>query len=371
MKSAHVTPSSAEPPSGGAGDPSARERRAPAAPVLAASTIAAPVISSSTMAASTMAASTIAAGLPRAGALTDALLAVATHHGTLAPAVSSARRRLEDGLAAEVADTGRGIGAAAPSAPPPPLLRIGHYQVARACDGTLTPARSGDGGRDGPGSPFCWTSRSARRPIGLAALRAGLDGRAATPADAVAMVMADPSGPLGVGRAGPGSAADWITSLAPPARAVVACEATAWATRLWTAADWGRLPPHRLVVGGPDRWWRWSGPSAACRVALRGRADIRVGVEPARGGLGGAHLLVLDGTPGAATRRALLLSALVDALSDRREQEPAPVPARVIGWWPDCGKSWVVLVDARTLLAAADAVVETVSVLLGAAAPGS
>jgi hypothetical protein len=349
MGIARVMSSPAEPPSGGAGSSSTSEGRAIGAPAIAASTIA--------------------VGLPRADALTDALLAVANPHETLAPAVRSARRRLEDGLAGVVAGAGPGHGAPAPSAPPS-LLRIGHYQVARAGDGTLALARSGEGGRDEPGSSFRWTSRSARRPIGLAALRAGLDGRAATPADAVATVIADPSGPLGVGRAGPGSAADWIESLAPPARAVVACEATAWATRLWTAVDWGRLPPHRLVVGGPDRWWRWSGPSATWRVALRGRADVRVGMEPARDGLGGAHLVVLDGTPGAATRQALLLSALVDALSARREQEPAPVPPRVIGWWPECGKSWIVVVDARTLLAAADAVVETVRALLGADTPG-
>ncbi len=340
----------AEPPSGRAGKPSARVSRAPRA--------------------QTIAASTIAVGLPRAGALTDALLAVATPYETLALAAGVARRRLEDGLARVLAGTGTGHGAPASSAPRPPVLRIGHYQVARAGDGTLTPARSGAGGRDGRASSFRWTSRAARRPIGLAALRAGLDGRAATPADAVAAVMADPCDPLGVGRTGPGSAADWIASLAPPARAVVAAEAAVWATRLWTAADWGRLPPDRLVVGGPDRWWRWSGPSGTCRVAVRGRADIRVAVEPEHGGLRGAHLVVLDGVPGAATRQALLLSALVDAFSARREQEPSPAPPRVIGWWPDCGKSWVVLVDARTLVATADAVLDTARALLSAGEPG-
>ena len=339
---------SAEPRSVRAGDHSARVGSAPRA--------------------QTIAASTIAVGLPRSGALSDALLAVASRCDALALAVADVRRRLEDGLA-RVASTRTEHETPASSAPLP-LLRIGHYQVARAGQGALARARSGTGGRDGPGSSFRWTSRAARRLIGLAALRAGLGGRAATPADAVAAVMADPCGPLGVGRGGPGAAADWIASLAPPARAVVAAEATAWATRLWTAADWDRFPPDRLVVGGPDRWWRWSGPSASCRVAVRGRADIRVAVEPGRDGVRGALLLVLDGAPGAATRQALLLGALVDGLSARRPQEPAPVPPRVIGWWPDCGKTWVVPVDARTLVATADAVVETARVLLSASAPG-
>ena len=80
--------------------------------------------------------------------------------------------------------------------------------------------------------------------------------------------------------------------------------------------------------------------------------------------------MVLDGQPGAATRHALLLSALVDALSNRRIHEPAPVPARVVGWWPECGKSWVVPVDGRSLVIAADAVLSTARALLGMGAPG-
>jgi hypothetical protein len=314
-------------------------------------------------------ASTLVAGLPRAGPLTDALLAANTP-GTLAAAVMRARQRLEHGLAEVVGGRGRHPGPSPPVVPPLPLLRIGHYQVARASEGQLPSARPEAATRAGPGSSFRWTSRAARRSIGIAALRVGLDGRAATPADAVAMVMADPSGPLGVGRAGPGSSADWIGSLATPARKFVAADATAWATRLWTAVDWGRLPPDRLVVGGPDRWWRWNGPPATCRVAVRGRADVRIAPELGRDGLQGAHLVVLDGVPGVATRQALLLSALVDALSNRRDQQPASAPGRVIGWWPECGKAWVVLVGALTLVAAADGVVSTAYALLGKGAQG-
>ena len=85
----------------------------------------------------------------------------------------------------------------------------------------------------------------------------------------------------------------------------------------------------------------------------------------------GAHLVVLDGHPGAAARHGLMLSALVDALSSLRSPESSTVPSRVVGWWPDSGKAWVISVDAETLAVAADAVVVTARALLGAAdAPG-
>ena len=307
---------------------------------------------------------TLAPGLPRADALTDALLSRSARPEALAEAVGEARERIERGLAGAAAMSGAApVAAALPAAPT--VLRIGHYQIAHALADATGPTRGGS-----HDEPFRWTSRTARRSIGLAAVRAGLDGRAAEPAGAVAMVMADPGGPLGIGRTGPGSCADWIAALAPAARTLVAAEATAWATMLWSALDWGRLAPARVVVGGPDRWWRWAGPGAAARIAVRGRADVRVGWARGQGAApNGAHLVVLDGQPDAATRRALALPALVDALSARPHEEPLAVPAHVVGWWPDCGKAWVVAVDARTLAAAADAVVWTAQALLGARVP--
>ncbi len=303
-------------------------------------------------------ATTPAGRIPRADALTDALTG-GTALADASAASRAARVQLERGLATAVA-----------GARHPRLARIGSYQVVQAL-GAL--------GATGPASPpptrdgaFRWSSRTSRRTIGIAAVRLKLDGRAATPADGVALVMSDPAGPLGIGRQGPGSCADWVASLAPPARAMVAAEATAWATRLWTALDWGRLDPSRLSVGGPDRWWWWSGASAGrtVRIALRGRADVRVGVSPAKGGSRSysAHLVVLDGHPGEATRHALMLSALVDALSSLRAPERSTPPSRVVGWWPDSGRAWIVEVDAETLTAAADAVVVTAGALLPAGA---
>jgi hypothetical protein len=326
-------------------------------------------------------ASTTADGLPRSRALTDALLAVDDSAETPAPDVPAIRERLEHGLAGVVAEAfgpararlrGASPGAGPPKVPgagPPKvaLVRIGHYQVASS---SWAPSRIGRGRRGAGGSPsFRWTSRTARRSIGLAAVRAVLDGRASTPAEAVTLVMSDPGGPFGVGRAGPGSCADWMSALAPPARAIVAAEAASWATRLWSGVDWGRIDPEHLVVGGADRWWRWRDPSA--EFAVRGRADVRVcAPAPVRGPRRGAHLVVLDGQPGVATRHALLLGALVDAVATPRAPTPSPVPGRVVGWWPDCGKAWIVPVDARTLTIAAEAVVRSARTLLDVLEPG-
>lgn len=306
------------------------------------------------------------ASLSMAGPFTDTLLDEGLDRAadaalTLTLAITRARTRLDRGLAAGVAATG----ADTDSCTVPPLLRAGHHHVARSARTPLPSSRRDDVPH------FRWTARRARRAIGLAALRAGLDGRAAAPADAVGLVLVDPGGPLGVGRAGPASCADWISSLAAPARTVVAAEATSWTTRLWTVVDWGRFRPHDLVIGGPDRWWRWNDPAGRPRVALRGRADVRIRLARDSAPPLAADLVVLDGQPGAGTRHGLMLGPLVDVLSNRQDQGPARVPARVLAWWPECGKFWIVTVDACTLVAAADAVVSAAGAMLRQAAQGA
>ena len=261
--------------------------------------------------------------LPRAQALTDVLVAGGPPAG--AAAVASARRLLEHGLAE----------AATHAVDPVPCLRIRAFDL----------VRPGAGMPDGPRTPFRWTARTGRRRVGLAAIRSCLANPGLAPADAVARVVADPGGPAGPGPRGPGSCADWLASLSPPARAVVQASATAWATAVWTAVEWDRVPAP--LVGAPDRWWdRRDG----VRVALQGRADVRVP------GPGGAHLVVLDGYPSSASRRALAFGALVDAL----RSEGTDVPARVVGWWPDCGKAWASSIDGTALRTCAEDVVGVV-----------
>lgn len=274
-----------------------------------------------------------ALALPRARALTDALASVPQ------PSVDvDALALLADRLASALRRVGDRGAPAAPAGParhrhdPTGCVRIGAYQLV-------------SGGRAGTASAgatrFQWTARRARRAIGLSALRSVLDGHSAAPADAVAAVVGDPGGPGGLGAQGPGSCGDWLQSLSPAARAGVRAEATTWATQLYCALEWERLDPPP-IVGAPDRWWVCG---SKVRVALRGRADVRLA------GGGGVHLSMLPGHPSAESRMALCLSALVDLLA----RGPAGLPARVAGWWPEAGKAWIVPVDAAALSAVADA----------------
>lgn len=296
--------------------------------------------------------------LPRARALTDALLAP---EGDPPPEATAAEmgERLTRGLAEVLANAPAGV-PGAPRRGRAPCARVGAFDLARAgpddrSDGGGRTAGQAASARRAQPDPFRWSARTARRKIGLAAVRICADGCAASPVDAVTLVMADPAGPSGLGPNGPGSCADWLASLAPPARALVQAEAVTWATRLWTAIEWPRVTP-RPVVGGADRWWHWNG---AVRVALRGRADVRVP------GPRGAQLSVVGGSPAPAARSALCLAALVDVLT----RGAAHAPSRVVGWWPDCGKVWLVPVNRSTLQATVDHVLRAVARVAGNGAP--
>lgn len=225
---------------------------------------------------------------------------------------------------------------------------------------TRIPGTGAAGAAAGGGS-FAWSPTAARRFLGLAAVRRCVAGTTRSPAEAVVEVtdalVAD--GRHGLG--GVGSLAGWLGGLPHPALAVVEAEAITWATRLWTALEWGRLG-HSVEVGGAERHWA---PAGAPSVSLRRRVDVRVdvGVE----GAATAFLTMLPGWPGATSRVELGLAALVAAVSG----PPAGVPQRVAGWWPDSGRAVVVPVDRALLEETATAVVRAVATVRGVAAvPG-
>lgn len=296
--------------------------------------------------------------LPRSAALTDLLLCTdgpggpanttVGGAGSSGPEVDAIRRHFEPELARAVRRR--------PDAPTP--WRITGYAVRRAvaCPGSLTRAPA-----------FRWSATTARRPIGLAALRECLAGTARTPAEAVAATVASlaADGRHGLGRAG--SLTAWAGRLAAPALAIVQAEATTWATELWMAVVWPRLGPG-VRLGGPTA--RWS--SASCPAgSLQGRVDVRV----ASPGGGTAFLTVLPGAPGPGSREELGLAALVAALAvpadDAAPATPSPVPRRVAGWWPDCGRALVVPVDHRLLEETCTAVLRAVAVLTAGPSPGA
>jgi hypothetical protein len=167
--------------------------------------------------------------------------------------------------------------------------------------------------------PFAWTARTARRSIGVAAVRLLVAGTARSPLEAVRSRLAESSRWVHDGSSSASQLDRWVESLSPAGRAAVGAEAVTWATRLWCALDWPAFTPAPVV--GRDHWW--DSPHSAL-LALRGRADVRSA---------NAHLVVLSGPRRGSVRAELALVTLVEALRLRGNG----VPGRVVGWWPDSG----------------------------------
>ena len=198
----------------------------------------------------------------------------------------------------------------------------------------------GSGARAGDDEQFAWSARTARRAIGLAAVRSLLAGEARTPHDAVRARLADSDRGVREGGRTVSQLDRWVACLPAAGRSAVAAEAVTWATRLWCALDWPALGAPPVV--GRDHWW--DSPHSAL-LALRGRADVRTAA---------AHLVVLSGPRRESVSAELALVELVEALRARADAEPAP--RRVVGWWPDSGHIVRLEPHPSVLSLAADAV---------------
>lgn len=263
--------------------------------------------------------------LPKAATLTDEVLAPVPSLG--AEDLRAVRRRLLGAL-----------GPLAAELPAGERLVLDRYRLRTALS---RPELTG-----GADEPFAPSPARCRRAVGLAAVDRCLRRRAAAPAQAVAHVLA--AGAEDAARAASGELprapwwARWYAGLSAGAQAVVAAEATTWATQLWTALEWERLPVP-VVVGGHDDWWDLPGR----RITLRGRAEVRLHVE------GRSVLLVVgQGVPGAVSRSELVFAALTCALAGGARS----APGRVVGLWPAAGAVRAVPVGARTLDGAVDEV---------------
>ena len=201
--------------------------------------------------------------------------------------------------------------------------------------------------------PFSWTARGAGRVLGLAGAAAvvGSVDRALAPAEAVAVELAALRRPTAGGYGS--SLESWARNLTDGAAAVVTAEATTWCTRLVAALDWEQVGPG--VEFGYDRWWR---PSDSPRIALRAKADLLVPITLGSSGASAA-LIVFSGCPTTRSRLALAFTGLVSVL-DRRTDD---VPARVVGFWPDCGRWQSATVDRTTLDETVEATVAAVASL--------
>src|SRR5580698_1107976 len=101
-------------------------------------------------------------------------------------------------------------------------------------------------------TPFAWSARTARRGLGLAALRTLVDGSVRTPIEGVRAQMAQAMR-VGQGQRPTSSLEQWLSSLPPAGRAMVAAEATTWVTPLWTALEWSAFDEQPII--GRDHWW--------------------------------------------------------------------------------------------------------------------
>ncbi len=189
----------------------------------------------------------------------------------------------------------------------------------RVTDHEVRAAFRTDGSDPGEADPFAWTALTARRSVGVAAVRLLVAGSARSPLEAVRHRMAESSQWVRDGSSSASQLDRWLDALSPAGRAAVGAEAVTWATRLWCGLDWSSFPSTPVV--GRDHWW--DSPHSAL-LALRGRADVRTPT---------AHLVVLSGPRRASVRAELALVTLVESLRLRGDQ----VPGRVVGWWPDSG----------------------------------
>ena len=275
--------------------------------------------------------------LPRAETLTDVLLSPATT-GVTRDELSSVRSILER----DVVSMTRHIDRSEP-------LRIDPFRVRRVVAGVPDLER-----------PFQWNPWTARRRLGLEAVRTSLGRPRLSPLEATRDAIdrlvrrAPEDGPAG-------SLSRWIAELSLGARAVVEAEAVLWATQLLSAVLWTRAGT-RLV--GFDRSIV---PCDAPRVIVRGRVDVELRPDgrpdrDERTQTGGV-LVMMTGHPLPSARLELAVTALVTALSDR----PGVVPARVVGFWPQSGRALSLPIEVDLLLRGCEAVGSAIRTEVGRA----
>jgi hypothetical protein len=272
-----------------------------------------------------------ASGLPAPSPLTAALLRPLRADHCL---VSSAEiERLSAELGALVAHR--------PGGP----FRLTDYLVRT----TLWPSGSPD-----PSSQFAWSAGTARRGIGLAAVRSLVAGTTQSPVDGVDLGVSRAISDERRGRGPMSSMGQWLAGLTAAERAAVQADAVTWATRLWNSLDWKAFDSPPTI--GRDHWW--DSPHSSL-LAIRSRAEVRSSSTDGRGNPVSVHLVVLGGPRRAGVRSELSLVALVESL---RTGDPRP-PGRIVGWWPDSGHFVSLEVDQVTLSLGVATVARTVALL--------
>ena len=216
----------------------------------------------------------------------------------------------------------------------------------------------------GPEEPFVWKPAFVRRSLGLAAVEACFQRRYSTPGEAVGPVADEAVAEWGRTGWRTFHWEPWMAALSPAARSAVLAEATTWSTALWSSIDWHPFGPS-IRLGGPDDQWICA---AARTVRLKGRSEVRIPLVPGSdaGSLDPvartAVVAVASGIPANGWETELGFLALVASL----RSPTRPVPARVVGLWPDAGEHRSVDITNGVLAAAADRVIAGIAAVVEA-----
>ncbi len=275
---------------------------------------------------------------PKARAITDALLA---------PPQTTINLRDPQSLRAEVAARLQPELARSPACGE---LRVDSRLLHLACSGRSPTDLLG---------PFEWSPDAARRPIGLEVVRAwvaGTSSLSAATADVIERIASRRRSHAREAKDADATLSFWLRSLPAGARGVVQAEALRWATHLITALDWPAITQRPVTIGYSEVV-----TEPRSNVVIAGRADLRVqldrGTTEGRGDLSAAAFFVMGGGhPTSSSPLELGLVAVASALA-RRD----PVPTRVVGWWPECGRALVVGIDDELVSSTIGAVASALS----------
>lgn len=230
-------------------------------------------------------------------------------------------------------------------------FRLTDHDIRCALDRSGVPVRP---------TPFAWSARTARRALGLAAVRSLVAAEARSPVEGVHAAVDRAINSLQEGQRPVSTMDRWLAGLPSAGRAAVQAEAVTWASRLWSALDWAafEVPP----VIGRDHWW--DSPQSSL-LALRSRAEVRAIVTDEEGERHSVHLVVLGGPRRDTIRSELSVVAMVEAI---RRSDPL-LPGRVVGWWPDSGHLVRMEVDQMALDTGVTAVAHTLAHVQAGATP--
>jgi len=168
---------------------------------------------------------------------------------------------------------------------------------------------------------FRWSSSTARRLLGNAALRRTRVNSSLSLADAVRDVVTDQLLRAAAGYARPGSLEHWLAATSAGERGAVVAEAVNWATHVVETTQHLELDWR---VADSDAYY----DVASARTTLRGRRDLVVGQ-------GDLRVLVRFrlASPGKSAGPGLRSDLTIDALAHREGR----AAARIIGIWPEAG----------------------------------